>query len=257
MFSEFGVILAAYKKALNPDWSGFESDLLDIRQVFQRCDNSIHKARNEIKLLECADAVLVIKSFKVPGLLRSVIYSFFRQSKARRSYDYSLLLADFAPKPVGYIEFYQNGLLRDSYYVSENFDYDFTIRQPLSEKGFEGRENVFAAFAKFTCQLHENNICHQDYSPGNILVRQCGDDYEFKIVDVNRMRFMHMSVEQRAANLCRLGDSAKDIELIAGFYAQAIGTDKDAFTRLALQHFHKHKSERARKRRLKNLLGLG
>lgn len=249
--------MSIYKKTLSPEWIEFESELLDIRQVFDSCDNSIHKARNEIKLLEYDEAVLVIKSFKVPGFLRSIIYSFFRQSKARRSYDYSLLLADFAPKPVGYIEFYQNRLLQDSYYVSENFRYDFTIREPLSQEDFEGREKVFAAFAEFTSQLHENNICHQDYSPGNILIRQCGDNYEFKIVDVNRMRFMHMNIKRRAENLCRLGSSAEDLQLIAELYAEAIGADKQEFIQLALNYFNKNKSRRARKQRIKKMLGLG
>lgn len=248
--------MSSYKLSVNPEYSEFEAQLLAIRQVFDACDTSIHKARNEIKLFQYSGAEMVIKSFKVPGGLRSFIYSYLRQSKARRSYDYSLLLGDFAPKPVGYIEFYAKGLLRDSYYVSEKFEYDHTIREPLAQKNFDRREQVFAAFAQFTYQLHENNICHQDYSPGNILFRQLQDGYEFKVVDVNRMRFMDLNLQQRAENLCKLWADDDDLRQIAELYAGIMVTDADEFVQLALQYSHKHKAGRQRKARIKKRLGL-
>ncbi len=237
-------------------WSRFESDLLNIRKVFAASELSIHKARNEIRIVDYAGKELVIKSFKVPGRVRSFIYSYLRHSKARRSYDYSLLLGDFAPAPVGYIEFYRSGLLQDSYYVSEKYSYDFTIREPLSKDDFVGREQIFSAFALFSYRLHENNICHQDYSPGNILIRQNGQGYEFKIVDVNRMSFKQLSPKQRAQNFCKLWADDKVLEIIAKCYAGQAGYDVQQFVNMALHYSRKHKAGRTRKARIKRFLGL-
>ena len=70
------------------------------------------------------------------------------------------------------IEFYKFGLLDESYFVSEKFDYDFTIREPLLDINFPNKNEILKIFAKFTFQLHEVGIFHFDYSPGNILIKK-------------------------------------------------------------------------------------
>jgi len=175
-----------------------------IREHFTNSNASIHKARNEIKLIKDKEQVYVVKSFKVPHIINKIAYSFFRDSKAKKSYEYSIKIIDFVPKPIGYVEFQRFGLIDDSYFVSENFNYDFTIREPLLDENFENREEIFKAFARFTLELHQQNIFHKDYSPGNILIKKEDNSYIFKIVDINRMGFFELSQKNRAKNFSKL-----------------------------------------------------
>jgi len=142
--------------------------LQDIRSYFKKSEQSIHKARNEIKILDYDSEQLVVKSFKIPNFFNKIVYTFFRSTKAEKSYNNSVKIIKFVPKPIGYIEFKSFGLLHDSYFISKIFDYNFTIREVLLDKNFEDRVNIFKLFAKFTLELHEDGILHKDYSPGNI-----------------------------------------------------------------------------------------
>jgi len=128
------------KQKINPHYKKeFKDFLLNIKEHFNSSEKSIHKARNEIKILSHANQEVVVKSFKVPHLLNRLVYSFFRESKAKKSYEYSMKIIEFVPKPIGYIEFFKQGLLHESYFVSEHFDYDFTIREPLLDEPYSMR----------------------------------------------------------------------------------------------------------------------
>ena len=83
------------------------------------------------------------------------MYTFFKPSKAKKSYENSVKICDFVPKPIGYIEFERFGLIGESYFISENFSYDFTIREVLKDTNFKDRENIFKTFAKFSFELHK------------------------------------------------------------------------------------------------------
>ncbi|WP_315982186.1 hypothetical protein [Aliamphritea spongicola] len=52
-------------------------------------------------------------------------------------------------------------MLQQSYYLSEAFDYDFTIREPLLDADFPDREAILRAFARFSLKLHNDG-----FSPG-------------------------------------------------------------------------------------------
>jgi len=151
--------------------------LQNIQTHFDASQNSIHKARNEIKIITQNNQKLNIKSFKKPHFLNKIIYTFFKNSKAKKSYLNAIKIQPFTPKPIAYVEFFKLGLLDRSYYISEHFEYDFTIRQPLLDLSFPNKEIIFKEFAKFTLKLHEQNILHKDYSPGNILIKQKNDLY--------------------------------------------------------------------------------
>ena len=129
-----------------------------VKDYFKSSDISIHKARNEIKIVKFKNKSLTIKAFKIPNIINKIVYSFIRDSKAKKSYDNSVKIIDFVPAPISYIEFFKFGLLYNSYFISENFNYDFTIREPLLLEDFSNKEEVFKQFAKFTFELHENNI---------------------------------------------------------------------------------------------------
>ena len=223
----------------------------NIKDHFDSSNNSIHKARNEIKTIYFDNEELVIKSFKVPHIINKIVYTFFKDSKAKKSYDNSVKIIEYVPKPIGFIEFRESGLISQSYFVSENFNYDFTIREPLLDENFEDKERVFKAFAAFTLKLHDDGIFHLDYSPGNILIKKQDSSYTFKIVDINRMEFKTLSLDEKLLNFSKLWAKNSDLEVIIKEYAKLIGHDESECIEKALKFSQEHKDRKNMKKRLK------
>jgi serine/threonine protein kinase len=243
-----------YKYTLTKDYQNdFEEFLINISAYFNSVDKNIHKARNELKVIEHANIQTIVKSFKVPHIINKVAYTHFKDSKAKKSYEYSLKIGDFTPKPIGYIEFYSKGLLDKSYFVSERFDYDFTIREPLLDDTFENKEDILKAFARFTYELHENNILHQDYSPGNILIKKENSEFIFKIVDINRMQFIPLDLKKRMKNFSKLWINDTDLQVVVNEYAKYASIDQTQALEKALYYSHKLKNRINMKKRLKGI----
>ena len=243
--------MSNYKFILNEEFKKFEYFLCNIKQFFKENSNTIHKARNELKVIEHENQKLVVKYFKIPHFINKIVYTFFKKSKAQKSYEYALKIKDFTPKPIGYIEFYKFGLLDESYFVSEKFDYDFTIREPLLDINFPNKNEILKAFAKFTFDLHEAGIFHFDYSPGNILIKKENGNFIFKIVDINRMKFFDLELSDRLKNFSKLWAKDEDLEVIIKEYARFLQKDKKELVSKALDFSHKHKAKINFKKRLK------
>lgn len=239
-----------YSYQLSNNFSNFKEFLLNIKLHFSSNQNTIHKARNELKIINLSDIDTVVKSFKVPHLLNRIVYTFFKDSKAKKSYEYSQKIGKFTPNPIGYIEFYNSSLLENSYFVSERFEYDFTIREPLLQEDFEDREEVFRAFARFTLELHNTNIFHDDYSPGNILIKKENGVLIFKIVDINRMKFFNLDEDTRAKNFSKLWASDAILTTMADEYKKHY-LCSETFTKRVLFYSNKNKRVKNLKKRLK------
>ncbi len=235
---------------LNKKYSSFTPFLTNIQSYFSSGSSTIHKARNELKIISYENSSTVVKSFKVPNIINKIAYTFFRSSKAKKSYEYSVKIGDFTPDPIGYIEFYKYGLLNESYFVSEEFKYDFTIREPLLDSNFPNKEEIFRAFARFTLELHNAGIFHDDYSPGNILIKRENDALVFKIVDINRMKFLELSEDLRAENFSKLWAHDEILETMADEYAKHYNCS-ESFTKKVLHYSNKNKRVKNFKKRLK------
>lgn len=225
--------------------------LKNIQSYFKNSNNSIHKARNEIKIIDFENESLVVKSFKIPNIINKIVYTFFRDSKAKKSYENSIKIMDFVPKPIGYIEFKKFGFIDESYFVSENFKYDFTIREVLKDTNFPERGKIFKDFAKFTYELHESSIFHLDYSLGNILIKKIDDAYIFKIVDINRMQFKELSIDERLKNFSKLWAKDEDLIFIVNEYVKFIKGDNDSCVKIALKYSQAHKDRKNFKKRVR------
>ncbi|OCL97532.1 hypothetical protein AAX29_01892 [Aliarcobacter thereius] len=245
--------MSKFKLEVNEEFKTLENFVKNIKDFFQKNNNTIHKARNEIKVINYESRDFVVKSFKIPHLLNRVIYTFFRDSKAKKSYEYSLKIEKFTPKAVGFIEFYNNFFIKDSYFISEKFEYDFTIREALLDENFPNKDDVFKTFANFTYELHENGIYHLDYSPGNILIKKDNDKFIFKIVDINRMKFLNMDLDLRMKNFSKLWAKDEDLEFIAKEYAKIYKRNEDELVSKAIMFSRKHKAVKNFKKRLKGI----
>ena len=225
--------------------------LENIREHFAHSKKSIHKARNEIRIIDFHNSKLVVKSFKIPSIFNKIVYTFLRDSKAKKSYNNSIRISEFVPKAIGYKIYKKFGLINQSYFISENFEYDFTIREPLLDKNFKDRDAIFREFAKFTYNLHQNNIFHLDYSPGNILIKKSSNGYIFKIVDINRMKFKTLSQDERLKNFSKLWAKDEDMEIIIDEYAKLIDIDIKSAILKAVEYSQKNKDIKNFKKRLK------
>ena len=196
----------------------------NIKIYFNQEENkTIYDKRNIIKIVKFENKTYVVKSFKTPHLLNQIIYKFFRDSKARRSFDNSFQLAKMGintPEPIGYIEFPTYFRFKESFYISELCDFDFEIRTIFSDENFEDRENILKKFIDFTHKLHKKNVYHLDYSPGNILVKKTPYGYKFSIIDVNRMKFLELDNDLKMKSLSKLTNNQKDYELMVKEYAR-------------------------------------
>jgi hypothetical protein len=195
--------------------------------------------RNIIKKVTIAGKTYNIKSFKTPSFFQGIVYQFLRKSKAKRSFEYASKLIDSSintPFPVAYSETFSAGL-KESYYVSEHIDYDFDFRVLIHNPKYPNREEILKHFTVFSYKLHQNNVNFLDHSPGNTLIKDRGDgQYDFYLIDLNRMRFEPLSLDKRMHNLRRLWLSKTMINIIAAEYAKLNGSTFDEIHSLLSKH---------------------
>ncbi|HFC92646.1 MAG TPA: hypothetical protein ENJ51_07520 [Leucothrix mucor] len=239
------------KYQLHPDYLHLQPLIDTIEPHFQSASHILHAARNELRVVAFSGEDYVIKSFKIPNTINRFAYRYLRASKAKRSYDYSLTLGvELCPQPIAYIEQFQHGLLARSYYISRHFNYDFTIRPLLDDAEFADRGVILQTFAEFTYQLHQKGILHRDYSPGNILIKKQADGYEFKIIDVNRMQFKRLNLQDRLTNFARLMVDDSTMKIILDRYAELMNKPLNEILNAATHY----RDQFARRRELKNKL---
>ncbi len=245
------------KFVVHSDYSHLSPKLRDILDNFPKNGEVVMQgARNEIRTVPCQEVQLNIKKFKTPNFFQSLVYRFLRKSKAQRSYEYAqelIRLGIKTPTPIAYLEVFSGGL-KESFYVSEQIDYDFDFRELIHNPKFKKRNEVLRQFTRFTYKLHENGVNFLDHSPGNTLIieREKGD-FEFYLIDLNRMRFETMDFEKRMRNFRRLWLSKKMINVMAQEYATLLGKDLEETKALMTKHSRefqkKINSKKLRRRR--------
>jgi len=206
-----------------------EDTVREIVDSFNHSGKTFWKKRNTIKVFDVEDEQWNVKSFQVPHLINRFAYKYVRKSKARRSFEYASILLDkgiLTPAPIGYVENSNLAGLLDSYYISRNLKYDFCF-EDLMDENFTDRINILGQFTEFTHQLHEKQIHHLDHSKGNTLIcRKDEGEYDFYLIDLNRMKFETLDYQQRIDNFNRLSLTPSMIEIIGKKYAAIIGLDE-------------------------------
>ena len=215
------------RTTINPKYEYLQEQIEHIPELFEKRGEVIYEARNVLRRAFSGDVEVVVKSFMRPHIINRVAYSFFRKSKAVRSYIYSTEIINHgfcSPEPVAVIEQYHLGLLTNSYYICR-YDDGETVRSLMSGT-VAGNEEKLKAFARYTVDLHRAGILHLDYSPGNILIHSSEEGYSFSLVDVNRMCLVsQVDCETVAENLRRLCNSREVLNYIVGEYASILGWD--------------------------------
>lgn len=209
---------------INPKYSRLEDFITNLPVAFPHSGETAYSGRNIIKLFEIQDLIINVKSFKKPILINQIAYTNFRDSKAKRSYGYALKLEEkgfHTPDPIAYIEQKKSGLLKHSFYISVNENFD-GIMQELKTGKIEDLKNLIYHFARYTAKLHKEQILHLDYSSGNILYKKEKDNYIFYLVDLNRMIFdKPVDMNSACFNFRRLWGSDEMISLFVEEYARS------------------------------------
>ena len=210
------------KLTVHPSFNNLNNWIKEIPYIFSTQGETIYKGRNELKVFNTDSGQIVVKSFQKPHIVNRVAYSFLRLSKAARSYLHSLeiLKRGFqTPQPVAYIELFKTGLLSESYYVSGYSDYLLMRNFNFNKKLSDGDIEILKAFACLTACLHEKEIYHTDYSPGNIMYKKQEGKISFNLVDVNRVHFEKVTEKMAYKAFHRLDLSIEMLEIVAGEYA--------------------------------------
>lgn len=153
----------------------------------------LHEGRNEIRYFKELGGGLVVKKFVSVTFFNRLMYSFFRKSKARRSYENATKLIErgfMTPLPVAYIEIKRWLLLKEQYYVC-NYSSWSSLFDIFSHEPCENTNYIVDACISFIASLHKNGILHFDLNPSNILYHVDDDGtISFELIDLNRMLFM-------------------------------------------------------------------
>lgn len=209
--------------------------------VFSGRGTEIYKGRNELREFELNGQKMVVKSYRIPHLLNRVVYRFFRESKAKRSFRYAQMLRKIGvgtPAPVAYCSTGSWLLFGHSYFVSLKSECPNTYRD-FGGCTFERQEDILRAIAATTAVLHENGFLHKDYSAGNILFGENADGgIDVEIIDLNRMSFGKVSMEAGCKNFERLPGTHEMFEVLADEYAKRRGFDRQKCLELIEKYHH-------------------
>ena len=189
-----------------------------------------------VKMMATDGTVLNVKRFQQPRWLNRFIYSTgIRNPKGRRAFTYpAILLAKGieTPEAVAYIEDRNTiGLLQQSWFVSIQCPYEHLLYE-LGDAKPELYEPMAKTLARFAAHMHDKEVLHLDFSPGNILWEEGGS---FSIVDINRMRFGAVSMNDGAKSFARLWGPKRFIQLLVEEYAHQRGFNPEACVAITMK----------------------
>ncbi len=203
-------------------------------ETFSDSGEVIYKGRNELRRFRVAGMALIVKAYCLPHLLNRFVYRYFRATKAERAYRYGCRLADIGvgtPRPIGFVTTGRL-LLGTCYSVTLESECPFTYRH-FKTNTFENRDDILRAIARLAARLHDAGWIHKDFSAGNILFRTLpSGEVLTEVIDLNRMRFHKVGMEEGCANFERLPGTHEMYAAMAEEYAKARGFDAPTCLRL-------------------------
>ena len=240
---------------INPRYAALEDSLRSAIADFGASGTVIYKGRNTLKAFNVGGCHFVVKKFKTLDFLKGVIYTFFRKTKARRSYENAQTLQSRGidtPSPIAFIESRRCGLNSETFYICEHTDYREIAEELNVSEDFN--KSLAEAYGRFAATLHEKGILHYDLNSGNVLFKsESESDYHFQLIDINRMKFMPegtaVPMDDCLENLTLFTGNLKLHAFVAESYAKQRGFDINEFVAKASERKRIHdKAWRRRKR---------
>jgi len=243
---------------IHNNYKNLESQLNKIITNFDTLGEDFgNQDRNSLKLFKLDDKTVNVKSFRIPNFINQFAYRFLRKSKAQRSFEYGNKLQSLdigTPQPIAYYEYKTWFLFKKSFYISEQLECDLTYRELTTDLNYPNHEAILRAFTRFTYNLHEKQVKFLDHSPGNTLIKKVGEDYEFYLVDLNRMEFKSMDLEERIKNFAKLATHKSIIEVMSDEYAKCCNIPYEEVFTIMWSNTQEFQRRFWRRRRIKNKL---
>lgn len=212
------------KRIINPKYKALQTDLDKVVTDFDNTGDLFDaRKRNTIRKTVINGISTNIKSFGIPNIINQVAYKFFRKSKAERSYLFAEKLLSKGigtPQPIAYYEFFSLFGIKSSFYFSEHLDFDLMYSDLVANPDYPDSDKILRQFTQFTHKIHESNVYFKDHSPGNTLIKKNGEDYDFYLVDLNRMEFKSLDFDARVTNFSRLTPKEEMVAVMSDEYAK-------------------------------------
>lgn len=223
---------------IHPKYEYLRQFIEQLPNNFSTSGEFIHDGRNQIKKFTTHDITVNVKRYRIPFFVNRFIYNTFRPTKASRAYEYALKLRSMdinTPEPVAYITQTNCGILEFSYFISIQVAYPRRCYE-FKDAPLDTIAPIVKALAQYAARLHELGVYHKDFSPGNILFDEINGQWEFCIVDINRMEFVEVSMKKGCKNFARLWGQDDMFRLLAQEYGVARHFDPDECVRLVLKY---------------------
>lgn len=212
--------------------------------------------RNTVELVSYGPRKFVLKKYKRVGLLKGLIYTVFRKTKARRAYEYAALLREKGigtPREVAYAEIARAGIFRDGYFLSEYVDWPILAYWYYSGVFTPAERNELVdAISHFVLRLHQAGFVPHDLNLSNIMYHCTPDGkYQFQILDINRMttgRQPGLSAAMKSFH--QMWASPGDEERLVRPYAAARGFDLQK----SMHAMQQHRKKFLQRKNLKKIL---
>ncbi len=205
---------------INPAFSHLFDFIRQVPDNFENSGELLHTGRNEVRKVSISGQDIVVKYFKRITWANRLIYATLRKSKAQRAFENSRKLIRSGintPMPIAFVDIYKKGLLYQSFYISDFIDLkslNELLEQPIGKS-----EEGLKAFAHYSYKLHRLGIFHNDYNLTNVLYTQTNGEYDFALIDNNRMEFRAYTKRRGLKNLRRLNLPVDKLGIIGSEYA--------------------------------------
>lgn len=188
------------------------------------CEN-----RNRVVLTHYQGKAMVIKKYKRPLLFNRIVYSFIRKSKPERAYFNALRLQQMGIKtacPIAYIVEKKYGLYDIGWFVSEYVQAP-TLKEVCADLPLDKLEKLSYDFAIFSHDVFKKGVIDKDFNSSNIMVREDSGNYQFALIDVNRIKWGESNLAEQMRTMERLDLKPMEMTVILSMYAQLCESDLD------------------------------
>lgn len=223
------------KLHLHPQYKHLEDFMREVPSHGYAEEEVCWNRRNVVERVKTPDGKdVIIKRFKPVGLLKGLVYTLFRKSKARRAYENAEYLLSHGVDtafPIAYIEENRFGLFRSGYFISAFVPYNTVKDMFMPERGsVEERGGIQRALVAFLVNLHSRGIVPKDFNMDNIFYHRDDDSGEIKftLIDINRLgKGCHPGINDAMKSLAQLGVNVWVLRDFVGYYHELTGADPD------------------------------